>query len=490
MKPKMLLIGAAVLVPMLLLGLVLSVVLLFGSTPAAADCGPTVSVVKDSDTKVEGYSADQLKNAAAIMGAGKALNLPAKGQMISVMVALGESGLRVLDHGDGAGPGLPGVVPAARQRRVGFLRGPHEPHHQRHELHQGPAEGRGLGAVGTDHCRQQGPAQRRPVPLPEVLARGRQDSSRHSRTRSSPWKAATAPFPGSPARGMTTRGRTPRPGCRPARTLQHVAAGHVLPRMRGLRPLAGEPADGFSTSAPFKFLNGTFRPDGQGLGSALTWKAGWDAKGWPTGNTPRVGAVVWYAPGAGGADPTYGHVAVVKEVKDDGTYVEEGYNGNPPPDDHNYYTRTVSNDVPSALPVPAHPRGEEVKKPLALLAVALLCAVVRTGSEHHGRRPAAASQPRTPSAPVSLSASSGPQAPGRHRPGHHRHHLGPGQQGRGHGRRGEGHGRLRPPRGGGQAVGQRLGPLADPAGHRRLLGGGPGQHPRHPRHRPGHAERR
>jgi surface antigen len=104
-----------------------------------------------------------------------------------------------------------------------------------------------------------------------------------------------------------------------------------------------------STGEPFKFLNGTFRPDGQRLGSAVTWKAGWDAKGWPTGSVPRVGSVVWYAPGTGGADPTFGHVAVVKEVKDDGTYVEEGYNGNPPPDDHNYYTRTVSSDVPSAF---------------------------------------------------------------------------------------------------------------------------------------------
>jgi surface antigen len=74
---------------------------------------------------------------------------------------------------------------------------------------------------------------------------------------------------------------------------------------------------------------------------------------------PRVGAVVWYVPGAGGADPTYGHVAVVKAVNTDGTYLEEGYNGNPAPEDHKYYTRTVNNDVPSAfLYVP----GSEEKK--------------------------------------------------------------------------------------------------------------------------------
>lgn len=104
-----------------------------------------------------------------------------------------------------------------------------------------------------------------------------------------------------------------------------------------------------STSAPFKVLNGTFRPDGAALGSALTWKSGWDAKGWPTGSTPRVGAVVWYSPGAGGSDASFGHVAVVKAVNDDGSFVEEGYNGNPPPNDHAYYTRTIQNNVPSAF---------------------------------------------------------------------------------------------------------------------------------------------
>jgi surface antigen len=104
-----------------------------------------------------------------------------------------------------------------------------------------------------------------------------------------------------------------------------------------------------STTTPYKVLNGTFRPDGAVLGSALTWKDGWDAKGWPTGGTPRVGAVVWYSPGTGGADGTYGHVAVVKAVNGDGSFLEEGYNGNPAPNDHTYYTRTVENGTPSAF---------------------------------------------------------------------------------------------------------------------------------------------
>lgn len=56
MKPKGLLIGTAVIVSTLVLGLILSVLLLFGSTPAAADYGPAVSVVIDGDTKIDGYT--------------------------------------------------------------------------------------------------------------------------------------------------------------------------------------------------------------------------------------------------------------------------------------------------------------------------------------------------------------------------------------------------------------------------------------------------
>jgi len=93
-----------------LLALVFAMLLVLApAKPAAADCGPAVSVVIDGSTQVEGYTQEQLKNAAAIMGAGKTLHLSMKGQMISVMVALGESGLRVLDTGDSAGPDSRGL---------------------------------------------------------------------------------------------------------------------------------------------------------------------------------------------------------------------------------------------------------------------------------------------------------------------------------------------------------------------------------------------
>jgi surface antigen len=347
MKPAGLLIGAAVIVPAIFLGLVLSIVF-FGSTPAAADCVPAASVSISADIKVDGYSTEQLRNAAAIMNAGKSLNLSAKGQMVSVMVALGESGLRVLDIGDGAGPdsrglfqqrgngawgsyadrmnpttsaanfikALKGVAgwellePTIAANRVQRNADPY--HYQKYW----PEAVKLVQALSSSKFSLQG----NDCAVPGQSGAGDDYPWKNSPT----WLQAGANTASTSPLGMYYR------------ECVDFALWRVNQQMG-------------STKAPFKFLNSSFRSDGQGLGSALTWKAGWDAKGWSTGSTPRVGAVVWYAPGAGGADPDFGHVAVVKEVKDNGTYLEEGYNGNPAPADHSYYTRTVANTVPSAF---------------------------------------------------------------------------------------------------------------------------------------------
>ena len=58
---------------------------------------------------VAGYSGDQLANAAVIITTGADLAVPARGQAIAVMTAMGESSLRVVDHGDTAGPDSRGL---------------------------------------------------------------------------------------------------------------------------------------------------------------------------------------------------------------------------------------------------------------------------------------------------------------------------------------------------------------------------------------------
>ena len=56
-----------------------------------------------------GYSADQVANAAVIVAVGAQLGVPVRGWIIAVAVAMQESGLRNLDHGDSAGPDSRGL---------------------------------------------------------------------------------------------------------------------------------------------------------------------------------------------------------------------------------------------------------------------------------------------------------------------------------------------------------------------------------------------
>lgn len=108
---------AVVAVPVAAIGLVLSIVLLGSSDSAAAICNPaggpqsavTIDPATVPETTVAGYGHEQLVNAAHVIQAGKDLGLGVRDQTIGVMTAMGESGLRVLDHGDGAGPDSRGL---------------------------------------------------------------------------------------------------------------------------------------------------------------------------------------------------------------------------------------------------------------------------------------------------------------------------------------------------------------------------------------------
>src|SRR6476469_4345327 len=104
--------AGAVLAP---IGLVLSIILFGGGSQADADvCSPTGGSVSVDEAQlpkvaIAGYQGEQLRNAALIINAGKATGLSARAQTIGVMTAMGESGLRVLDHGDGPGPDCRGL---------------------------------------------------------------------------------------------------------------------------------------------------------------------------------------------------------------------------------------------------------------------------------------------------------------------------------------------------------------------------------------------
>jgi hypothetical protein len=337
--------AGAVLAPV---GLVLSIILFGGGSKAAADvCSPTGSSVSVDASQlpkvaVAGYEGEQLTNAALIINAGKAFGLSARGQTIGVMTAMGESGLRVLDHGDRPGPDSRGLFQQRDNGAWGTYQDRMNPTASASNFFKALQKINGweqLEPTTAAHRVQRNadPFHYRPywAAAVEVVAAlgdvkitdaGGESScgipGQSGKDDDLPWSTAKIYEP-SPL-GMFNR------------ECVDFALWRVNQQLG-------------STKAPYKILNGTFRPDGALLGSALTWKDGWDAKGWPTGTTPRVGAVVWYSPGTGGADGTYGHVAIVKAVDGDGSFLEEGYNGNPAPNDHTYYTRTVQNGTPSAF---------------------------------------------------------------------------------------------------------------------------------------------
>ncbi|GGO94013.1 hypothetical protein GCM10011584_34040 [Nocardioides phosphati] len=111
-------IGGAILLALPLL-LLVSLLFLLGieeddaANPCATDSDAVAASHVDPATVPEGpiagYSGEQLVNAANIMKAAADLGLTRRDQQIGVMTAMGESGLRVLDYGDGVGPDSRGL---------------------------------------------------------------------------------------------------------------------------------------------------------------------------------------------------------------------------------------------------------------------------------------------------------------------------------------------------------------------------------------------
>ncbi|WP_413316428.1 hypothetical protein AA0Z99_07430 [Agrococcus sp. 1P02AA] len=99
------------------LGVLLVVVLAWVVTrPAADPVAQTAHVEGELPREAAGWDRGQLANAAIVMQAGRDLGLDERDVRIGVMTAMGESSLRVIDHGDDAGPDSRGLF----QQRTGW----------------------------------------------------------------------------------------------------------------------------------------------------------------------------------------------------------------------------------------------------------------------------------------------------------------------------------------------------------------------------------
>jgi hypothetical protein len=110
------LMGGLVLVPVamvvgavMVVGVLVNVVFSGGTARAAGACIPQLGLVEEVRAEVPKWSAEQLVNAAAIMQAAAQSGLTRTAQVLGVQTAIQESSLRVLGHGDEAGPDSRGL---------------------------------------------------------------------------------------------------------------------------------------------------------------------------------------------------------------------------------------------------------------------------------------------------------------------------------------------------------------------------------------------
>jgi murein DD-endopeptidase MepM/ murein hydrolase activator NlpD len=84
--------------------------LFLGQGAGAAGCAPAADAkAGGAPETAEGFDKEQLANAAAIVASAKELGLPLAAQVLGVQCSIGESGLRILPHGDTAGPDSRGL---------------------------------------------------------------------------------------------------------------------------------------------------------------------------------------------------------------------------------------------------------------------------------------------------------------------------------------------------------------------------------------------
>ncbi|MFS3130638.1 peptidoglycan DD-metalloendopeptidase family protein [Nocardioides sp. Bht2] len=101
---------ALILAGFIMLGALISGEDQLGTSDCVVDAGMGSATLQTGSVKtVKGLTAEQTRNAAAIIAAGVELKVPAKGQAIAVMTAYGESTLRILNYGDSAGPDSRGL---------------------------------------------------------------------------------------------------------------------------------------------------------------------------------------------------------------------------------------------------------------------------------------------------------------------------------------------------------------------------------------------
>lgn len=348
--------AVVVMVPLLVLIMVVGAGGKNGALAACTKVG-TVTVAAPGGA-VAGYSGEQLTNAAAIVTAGQQQGVPAEGLLVGVMTSMGESGLKNLNYGDD----IHGVTnpDGSLTCSLGLFQ-------QQWCL---PGNPWGTKADVTDPAKASVTFFKALMALPE-------------------WQGIAPDVAAHRVQGNYSPAGYTRFIPAAQEVLAAITAGKIKPGTGGCTtagftagssgagddyPWKGAVHNENNTVTNLAYRNCTdfawwrlvqqlgLQPVSSsrlGPGNATTWGAAWARAGWTVSKTPKVGAIIWYGAGSGGATDVYGHVAVVKEITPDGKVIEEGYNFGIPPNGA-YYTLTINPERPSGyLYVPTREQFEK-----------------------------------------------------------------------------------------------------------------------------------
>ncbi|MDO5867133.1 MULTISPECIES: CHAP domain-containing protein [Paenarthrobacter] len=328
---------AVIMVPLLVVIMVLGS---GGKEAALAACAPSGNVtVSVPGGNVAGYSGEQLANAATVVKAGQDLKIPAEGLLIGVMTAMGESSLKNINYGDD----IHGVTnpDGSLTCSLGLYQQqwclPGNPWGTKADV-MDPAKAAatfykallrlsGWQSMAPDVAAHRVQGNYSPAGYTKFIPAAREVLE--AVTAGKIKVGATGCTAGGFAAGSSGSGDD-----YPWKGAEHNANNPItrlayrnctdfawwrLTQQLGLEPVSSSKL---------------------GPGNANTWGNAWSRAGWTISKTPKVGAIVWYNTGQ------YGHVAVVKEIKSDGTVIEEGYNFGIPPNGA-YYTMTINPNTPA-----------------------------------------------------------------------------------------------------------------------------------------------
>lgn len=339
-------IGGVVLAPVLVVVLMVS---MLGGTSSAGACGvPGVGAdASKVSGSVAGYGPEQLSVAAAIVNAGKKSGVSVKGQLVGVMVGMGESSLKNINYGDD----IHGVTnpDGSLTCSLGVFQ-------QQWCL---PGEPWGSKADVTDPAKAAETFFKALTRLKdwesldpdEAGHRVQGNYSRAGYTKfigpaQQVFDAITSGTAGSDAKAPACAGTVGDPG-------KDDDYPYKNSEYNAINPVTGFAYRNCTDFAWHRVLQqagitdqARMKPSRLWPGNANTWGPAWQKAGWTVTMTPKVGAIIWYGPGNPGGSPEYGHVAVVKAIQADGKVLEEGYNM-APDNLGSYYTRTIAADSPS-----------------------------------------------------------------------------------------------------------------------------------------------